>query len=50
MEQQYQTRSSVDYSLKEGQTLKLKLKNVILNDSFSAFHISVCELHIALFM
>jgi len=27
MEQQYQTRSSVDYSLKEGQTLKLKLKN-----------------------
>lgn len=27
MEQQYQTRSSVDYSLKEGQTLKLQLKN-----------------------
>lgn len=27
MEQQYQTSSSVDYSLKEGQTLKLQLKN-----------------------
>ncbi|GLJ38543.1 hypothetical protein SUGI_0785540 [Cryptomeria japonica] len=27
MEQQYQTKESIDYSLKEGQTLKLQLKN-----------------------
>lgn len=33
MEQQYQKSSSVDYSLKEGETLKLQIKNVGLHES-----------------
>lgn len=38
MEQHYQHSSSVDYSLKEGETLVLQIKNNVCKSSFSVMH------------